>query len=382
MNVSGIQLQLMIGPTIAVPAPRKIVEALEGVEVTHSDEGRSGFQMTFRVERTDSPVVNLAQDVLLGSPLFKVFNRVVLSLILKGTPYVLMDGIITNQQLQPGSGMTPSTLTLTGEDVSLMMDREEKSVEHPAQDDTIIAMKIIGSYAQYGLIPMVIPPVLFDPPIVTERTPVQQGTDLEYLKEMADRHAYTFYIIPGPVPLTNTAYWGPPVRVGRPQSALSVNLGPHTNVESLDFEHNALESAKVTGRIQDRRTNRAMPLMTFGSLRIPLASLPDWVVHSTNLRTRQLRQSGLSVEQAMARAQGEVERSNEAVLTATGELDAMRYGDLLMPRTLVGLRGAGLLYDGIYYVKRVTHVIKRSSYRQRFSLAREGLGTTVPMVFP
>ena len=382
MNTSGVQLQLMIGPTVPIPAPRQIVEALENVEVTHSDEGRSGFQMTFRIERTDSPAVNLAQDVLLASPLFTVFNRVVLSVILKGTPIVLMDGIVTDQQHQPGSGMTPSTLTLTGEDVTLVMDREERSVEHPAQDDSVIALKIIASYAQYGLIPMVIPPALFDPPIVTERTPVQQGTDLEYLNEMAKRHAYTFYVTPGPVPLTNKAYWGPPVRAGRPQPALSVNMGPHTNVESLDFAHNALESTKVSGRVQDRRTNQAMPVVAFGSLRVPLASLPDWVVHSTNQRNRQLRQTGLSIEQALARAQAELERSNEAVVTATGELDATRYGDILTPRTLVGLRGAGLLYDGIYYVRQVTHVIERGAYRQRFSLAREGLGTTVPAVFP
>jgi hypothetical protein len=42
MNLLGIQLHLMIGPTIPVPAPRMLVDALESVEVTHSDEGRSG----------------------------------------------------------------------------------------------------------------------------------------------------------------------------------------------------------------------------------------------------------------------------------------------------------------------------------------------------
>ena len=68
---------------------------------------------------------------------------------------------------------------MTGEDVSVMMDLEEKSAEHPAQDETIIALKLIASYAQYGLIPVVIPPVVIDPPIPIERTPVQQGTDLE-----------------------------------------------------------------------------------------------------------------------------------------------------------------------------------------------------------
>lgn len=382
MDVSGIQIQLMLGPTVPVPAPRKLVEALERVEITHNDTGRSGFQLVFRVERTDSPAMNLAQDVLLASPLLQVFTRVIVSAIIKAMPRVLIDGVVTHQQLQPGTGLAPSKLTITGEDISLMLDREEKSVEHPAQPETIIALKIIGSYAQYGLIPLVIPPLFIDPPIVTERTPVQQGTDLAYLKEMAGRHAYTFYVIPGPVPLTNTAYWGPKIRVGAPQPAFSINMGPLSNVESLDFEHNALAPERVDGQIQDRRTNQSMPIMTFGSLCVPLASLSDWLIHGADSRVSQLRATGLSVEQALARAQAQVERTNEEVLIARGELDTLRYGDTLSPRTLIGLRGAGLLYDGLFYVKSVTHIIEGGGYRQRFTLAREGLGTTIPVVVP
>jgi hypothetical protein len=67
---------------------------------------------------------------------------------------------------------------------------------------------------------------------------------------------------------------------------------------------------------------------------------------------------------------------------ATGELDPMRYGDLLQPRSLVGLRGAGHAYDGFYYVKRVSHTLNRGSYKQSFTLAREGLGTNTPVVRP
>ena len=66
-----------------------------------------------------------------------------------------------------------------------MMDLEEKSAEHPAQDETIIALKLILSYAQYGLIPLVIPPLAHRPAVPIERIPVQQGTDLDYLDEMA-----------------------------------------------------------------------------------------------------------------------------------------------------------------------------------------------------
>jgi hypothetical protein len=223
---------------------------------------------------------------------------------------------------------------------------------------------------------------MIDPPIPTERTPVQQGTDLAYLRELAERHAYVFYVTPGPAPLTNTAYWGPPIRVGIPQKALSVNMGSHSNVESINFQHNALAPTTVSGRVQDRTTNQTLPVQTFASLRPPLASLPDWVIHRRHIRQRQYRQSGHNAMQAMARAQAITDRSMDEVITATGNLDSLRYGDMLKPRSLVGLRGAGLLYDGFYYVKRVNHRISRGSYRQSFTLAREGLGTTTPVVRP
>ena len=47
----GVNLTLLIGPTVAVPAPLMLMQALQKVEVTHSDEGQSGFQVTFQVGR-------------------------------------------------------------------------------------------------------------------------------------------------------------------------------------------------------------------------------------------------------------------------------------------------------------------------------------------
>jgi hypothetical protein len=88
------------------------------------------------------------------------------------------------------------------------------------------------------------------------------------------------------------------------------------------------------------------------------------------------------VLQATSRAQAETDRSTDRVLTASGEVDAVRYNSILQPRSLVGLRGAGYLHDGFYYVKRVTHRLDRGGYKQGFTLAREGLGTTTPVVRP
>lgn len=240
MSFLGIHLTLMIGPTVAVPATPDLTEALESVTVTHNDDQRSGFQIVFRAGR-GSPL-GAADYPLLLNPLLRPFNRVILVVIFDVMPRVLIDGIVTHQQLAPGTGPGAGKLTVTGEDISLKMDLQEKTQEHPMQDEMLIAMKLIGSY---GLIPMVIPPPVIDPPIAIDRTPVQQATDLRFLLQMAERYGYVFYVQPGPAPYMNFGYWGPPKRMDLPQKAISVNMGPESNCENIRFSHNALSPQMV-----------------------------------------------------------------------------------------------------------------------------------------
>src|SRR6202007_3028111 len=67
-------------------------------------------------------------------------------------------------------------------------------------------------------------------------------------------------------------------------------------------------------------------------------------------------------------------------VSASGTFDVVRYGRPLKARQLVGVRGAGMAFDGLYYVKNVTHSIKRGEYKQNFTLTRNGLISTVPLV--
>ena len=60
----------------------------------------------------------------------------------------------------------------------------------------------------------------------------------------------------------------------------------------------------------------------------------------------------------------------------------VRYGQPLRSRELVGVRGAGITYDGLYFVKSVTHALQPGSYTQNFTLAREGLVSLTPTVIP
>jgi hypothetical protein len=214
-------------------------------------------------------------------------------------------------------------------------------------------------------------------PIEVDRIPTQQGTDLRFIKTLAQRNGFVFYIESTPVPGINTAYWGPDNRLGLPQPALTMNMGVDTNTDSLSFSFDALEPATPQVTIVDPFTKRAIPIPVPSGLHPPLASLPAPPLRTTLPRNT----SNLNPAQAALRALSSVTSSSDAV-TGTGELDAVRYGQALRARRLVGVRGAGFSYNGNYYVKQVTHRIKRGEYKQGFTLSREGRGALTPAVVP
>lgn len=207
MNLLGVRLNLLIGPApVALPAPVGMLEALTEVEVTHSDRERSGFRLNFAIGR-GSPLEFLDYD-LVANPLLKVGSRVVLTVIFDITPRVIMDGIVTKRDVIPGDQPGQGVLVLTGDDISLLFDREEKKVEHPAQAEPVIVAKIAASYAEYLVAPLATPPTALDQPVPVDRTPQQCGTDWDYLVEMAGRYGFVTYIEAGPAPCPTRSIGG------------------------------------------------------------------------------------------------------------------------------------------------------------------------------
>lgn len=369
MSLLGLHFSLQIGPTVAVPAAEALMSALEGVEATHTDEGRSGFQLVFRVGRGPGDFQDYA---LLADPMLAVGNRVVMGLTVAGIPQVLFDGFVTQQQFKPSAEPGASTLTLTGEDASYKMDQEERNEQYPGQSDEAIVQTILARYAEFGVLPQVTTPEVTEQPTEDERTTGQQGTDYAQLTELAQRYGFAFYVVPGPMSGQATAIWGTPVREGAPQPALSVNLGPETNVDSIDFTYDGLAAELYAGKIQDRSDNSVVDVSTSSVSRSTLATGNPLAT----ARTRIYRDSAADSAMAFARSQALTDASVENAITATGEIDTGRYGGILQARALVGLRGVGFLLDGTWYVKQVTHKIARGNYKQAFTLAREATGAS------
>jgi hypothetical protein len=297
-----------------------------------------------------------------------------------GFPNVLMDGLVTQQELSPSNDVGQSTLTITGEDLSLAMDIVDMIMPYPAMPKIAQIYTVLAKYAFLGIVPIAIPPIVPCVDIPTNKYETQTTTDRAYLQNMARLIGYVFYVEPGPAPMTSIAYFGPDIRLPIPQPALNVNMDAHTNVESLSFSLDGMAKKLTIITIFDPATNKIpipIPIPNISIFHPPMGlrpTPPARIEFNTDF-------AKLKPDKAAEKVLGLLMNNSDAI-TASGTLDVLRYGRVLRSRMLVGVRGAGLAYDGMYYVNTVTHNIKRGEYKQSFNLSRDGLISNTPKVIP
>jgi hypothetical protein len=372
--LKGVYLTLLIGPAVPIPAPQVVVDSLSSVQVTNSKD-RSGFQLTFTIGKA-SPLLTTMLPAGYFDP---IMTRVIIIATLNGFPNVIMDGLVTRQELAPSSEPGKSNLTITGEDLSLAMDLVSRTMSYPAMPEIAIIYAILAPYALLGLVPIVIPPAIspIKPPTEGWRTQANT-TDRAYLKMLAQNSGYLFVVQPGPLPGQSIAYFGPDVNLPIPQPALSINMDAHTNVEALSFSLDGLAKKIRIYTILDPFTKKIpipIPVPNINFLKPPLGLRPtppakiEFGTEGSKLRPDEAAQKILGFMM-----------NNSTAVSGNGTLDVMRYKGLLRARMLVGVRGAGVAYDGMYYVDSVTHNIKHGEYKQNFTLSRDGLISNTPLV--
>ncbi len=378
--LKDVHLSLMIGPVVPIPAPRVVIDHLDSIEVTSRDVGASGFQVSFNLDnRSPLQILFLLTG---GAPL--LFMRVIIVVTLSGKSEVLIDGVITHHQFKPGNNGSQASLSITGEDLTAIMNQQALSgFPFPAMPAEARVALLIAKYAVLGIIPLLIPSVLIDIPIPTGCIPSQRGTDLNYINHLAEQVGYVFYIEPGPKPGMNVAYWGPQIKIGIPQPALNTDMDAHSNVESLSFQFDNQKNKLPIVYIYNEITKVVIPIPIppITPLNPPLGAIPPIPTSIADLTPARDDLSKRPIPQSIMIGLAAAAKMAEAV-TGTGELDVLRYGRVLKARQLVGVRGAGPAFDGLHYVTSVTHKIKRGEYKQSFQLSRNGIISTIPKVIP
>ncbi|MGP3927106.1 hypothetical protein [Streptomyces sp. 8N616] len=360
-----VHLTLHMGPKLTRPVPAEVTEALLSAQITSTAGERSGFQLAFDLTKK-----GLLTQRLLPEGFFDPKTRIIVTTSIKGTPTVILDGLIVRQEVGASNQPGQTTLTVTGEDLTLLMDLEERTDRYPNLAPSQRVERILAKYADYGIDTRIIREQIQQPPREQLRVDYQTGTDLQYLNELARANGYTFYLEPGPRPGRSTAFWGPEQRLGQRQHALNVNMDVNSTVDQLTFAYDGTAREEPQARVQDPRTRDAtlLPQPDINPLRPPLGRRATPALKRRTLSGTAKKDQ----EQAQAEILARAATSADAI-SGSGSLDVNRHGYVLRPRELVGVRGAGVTYDGDYYVKSVTHNLRPGSYQQNFTLSREGL---------
>jgi hypothetical protein len=367
-------LSLFIGPGTPLPATQDITEALESVEVSHSVKEQAGCQLTFSLGKASR-----IDQVLLPSGFFEPLAcrvRIVITVGAKATP--IFEGVVSEQALSPSSEAGQSKLVLSCLDLTALMDLTDLTGAPlpPIPSYAVVAL-VLAPYAALGVVPAILPTPFDFIPNVLDDIKVRIGTDLAFVRLLASRVGYVFYLEPGPTIGLVTAVWAPEIRTGIPSPGLRVNMDTETNVESISFSYDGQANYVPYFWQMMPATNAPVPVPIPGSPHVPLGVRP-----AVKSRLEQI-EGGTRLRPVEAALEAyKLASSIPDAITGSAEVDVTRYPHVLKAGGLIGVQGAGITYDGLYYLERVFHSIRRGEYKQSVALKRNHLISNLPGVLP
>jgi phage protein D len=288
----------------------------------------------------------------------------------------VFDGYIAAVQLNFASQPSNTFLEISGMDTSLLMSLEEKIATWPNLADSDIVQQIVSGYSVQ---------VQADSTATVHQenvtTITQRGTDIQFVRGLAQRNGFEFYFETDKDSQAVTAYFRAPLLDGTPQSDLAIQFGDTSNLRSLtarlvgqrplnvkitqmDVQANSPNSAQVSDtqltKLGDKDLNTLVggPL---GSLVTPKEALAQMLILGAPT-------SDATELQTLAQA---VRDEAGWFITASGEINSDAYQAVLRPHRTVLIKGAGTQYSGTYYVTQVIHELQGTgSYTQRFEARR------------
>jgi phage protein D len=288
----------------------------------------------------------------------------------------VFDGYITNVHLDISDEAGKTFIEVSGMDTSFLMSLEEKIVAWPDMADSDIVQQIVAGYSV---------PVQADPtmPVHQEAdtTIMQRGTDLHFVRALAQRNGLEFYFLTDDQSGTISAYFRAPQLSGTPQPDLAIYAGKQSNLKSFSTHLTASRPLNVKISQVDVKQNSAAvatvsdtQLTKIGAKDLntliggPLGSL----VTPKDAPAQMLAMGPPTSDQTEMTALAQAVRDEAGwFISAQGEINSDAYQNVLRPHKLVLVKGAGKAYSGKYYVTRVVHEIKGDgSYAQKFEARR------------
>lgn len=288
----------------------------------------------------------------------------------------VFDGYITGVHVSLGSQPGEAFIDITGMDTSVLMSLEEKISIWKDLSDSDIVRQIVSPYG--AQVQADSTPTVHQE---NDTTIVQRGTDIQFVRDLAERNGLEFYFETDKTSGGVAAYFRAPQLGGTAQPDLAIQFGEASNLRSLSAQLTGLRPLSVKTEQMDVKA--ASPniaqigdtqLTTLGAkdanalIGAPLNGLVTPKAAQAQMLVLGPPSSDATELQTIAQA---VRDEAGWLITAHGEINSDAYQHVLRPRRLVLVKGAGTPYSGKYYVTRVTHELKGDgSYTQSFEARR------------
>jgi len=343
-----------------------LYRCIQSITVEEDIEAGSSFSIQLSACRNDD-----GSYPYIGDENLEFWNRVTICAAFPAQTEAVIDGYISNLTLSMDPDAASVTVEILGVDASYEMNLEDKRKVWKGKSYEDIAREVIGTYQ---LNPVIAETADSSASANVPPHPVaQRGTDLAFLRELARRKGYEFFVQGG------NAYFRPAQLTGTPQKLIAVNFGDQSNCTRISVDADGTKPTEaeiafvdpMTGETPEPvvKTESGLPALGARAL-----SAMRGAAGMPQARLVPRRLGCMTQAQAQDYATG-VLRRNAWCVVATGRLNGLRYGRVLRTRKLVTVKGLGEPHNGTYYVRKVRHQLTARTYDMDFELVRNALGT-------
>lgn len=278
----------------------------------------------------------------------------------------LIKGPVYRQQIGLQHGGEGSTLIVHGGDSRLLMDREAKSAVWADVTDSDAVAAILGGYGFASDVETTGAGHYED-----KHTLIQRDTDYAFVKRLARRNGFLFWIDCDGSGVETAHFKRPPVD-GGVAIDLIINFAD-ANIRSLDIEWDVERPTSSEARQLDAS---GLVDITGDVGATPLAALGTSSLQQITGDKRSVFVSAASDDAGdlTARAEAAVIEAEWFVRTRCMTSVAKLGDRVVMPAQIVNVRGAGSRHSGTYLVESVNHRIDQANHSMEINLIRNSWG--------
>jgi phage protein D len=288
-----------------------------------------------------------------------------------GSAQCVFDGYVLSHSVHMNAGVTSSTVEVRAQDASVLMSLTHTSREWAGMTEGTVANQI---FSTYGFQPAA-GNTTDDSPVhdTPNRTLMQRGTDLEFLRRLARRTGRWCRVLCTDTPGQHTGYFATPDLTATPAITIVLNDPDTASVNALDFHWDVLRPTQVLAGQSSLTDATATGVNADASdSGLPLLDAQGLAAFAGRAVSTRLTTPGDPAD-LPGRAKAVLRESGWfAGCTGTAELSRLK----AVPRVgaVVSVAGVGSLLSGNYLVSSVRHSISANSHTMGFALIRNALG--------